>query len=154
MGNLPSPKRASLPSLPERAAHREWIGGRALTLLNHYWREDDPIEMTAAIGRDWADVLEGVPAEYIQRACIQYQRDEPRRKPTPGAIYQLARALMPKPQVVAHRDLSAPLRALERVLTPEEMAEAANATAQRKQAADRILAEAGYSKKINGGTDA
>lgn len=95
MANLPAdPKTASTPSLPERAGHREWIGGRALTLLSHYWREDDPVEMTAAIGRDWADVLEGLPQDVIQRACIQYQREEPRRKPTPGAIYQIATKMM------------------------------------------------------------
>ncbi len=84
-------------SLRERGEHRDWIGGRALTLLSHYWRDDDPVELTAAIGQDWADVLEGIPREYIQRACLRYQREEPRRKPTPGAIYQMARDAMPKP---------------------------------------------------------
>jgi hypothetical protein len=43
--------------------------------------------------------LEGIPQEYVQRACIQYQRDEPRKRPTPGAVYQIARALMPKPRI-------------------------------------------------------
>ena len=85
----------------ERVEHREWIGGRALTLLSHYWRDDDPVELTGAIGRDWADVLEGLPQDAIQKACIQYQRDEPRRKPTPGAIYQVARAMMPRPVTVS-----------------------------------------------------
>lgn len=69
-----------------------------MTLLGHYWRDDDPVELTAAIGRDWADVLEGIPQEYVQRACIQYQREEPRRKPTPGAIYERAAKMMPKPE--------------------------------------------------------
>jgi len=86
--------------LPEREAHRDWIGGRALTLLSHYWRDDDPVELTGAIGRDWADVLEGLPQDLIQRACIEYERTEPRRKPTPGAIYQLARGYIPRPAVV------------------------------------------------------
>jgi len=71
-----------------------------LTLLSHYWRDDDPVELTAAIGADWADVLEGIPAKYIQRACIRYQKDEPRRKPTPGAIYKLACGFMPRPRPV------------------------------------------------------
>lgn len=90
----------STPSLQERADHREWIGGRVVTLLSHYWRDDDPIELTAAIGRDWADVLEGLPQDAIQKACIRYQREEPRRKPTPGAIYEMARAAMPRPAIV------------------------------------------------------
>ncbi len=56
--------------------------------------------MTGALGRDWADVLEGLSQEAIQKAAIQYQRDEPRRKPTPAAIYALARGFMPKPAAV------------------------------------------------------
>ena len=101
MNNLPSNPNASMHLSPERADHREWIGGRALTLLSHYWREDDPITLTAAIGKDWADVLEGLPQDKIQLACIQYQRDEPRRKPTPGAIYQIAIKMLPRPKLVS-----------------------------------------------------
>ena len=72
--------------------------------------------MTAAIGQDWADVLEGIPREFIQRAAIQYQREEPRKKPTPGAIYGLAQRMMPKPQTVREPEP-------ERVpATPEEAA--------------------------------
>lgn len=118
--------------MPERAEHREWIGGRALTLLSHYWRDDDPVELTAAIGRDWADVLEGLPRDVIQRACIQYQRDEPRRKPTPGAIYQVARALMPKP------------RPVERAPEPER-------DPVSKEAAQEILKAAGFRVNKFGG---
>lgn len=90
----------SLEAQEARSDHREWIGGRALTILKHYWRDDDEDAVTAAIGKDWADVLEGLPQAAIQKACIRYQRDEPRRKPTPGAIYQLAREMMPRPAVV------------------------------------------------------
>ena len=54
------------------------------------------------MGKDWADVLEGIPEMYIQQACIRYQREEPRRKPTPGAIYQMALEAMPMPKIV-HR---------------------------------------------------
>lgn len=85
----------------ERADHREWIGGRILTLLSHYWREDDPVQLTAAIGKDWADVLEGLPQDFIDRACIAYMREEPRRKPTPGEVYQRAVAMIPRPKLVA-----------------------------------------------------
>lgn len=125
-----------MPSLQGRAEHREWIGGRALTLLSHYWRDDDPIELTAAIGQDWADVLEGVPREIIQRACIMYQRDEPRRKPTPGAVYQIAMSIMPRPSVVRN----------DRPETPEEKQAYIESTArdridpERKAQAEAILA--------------
>lgn len=115
----------------ERVAHREWIGGRALTLLSHYWRDDDPVELTAAIGADWADVLEGIPAEYIQRACIQYQRENDRRKPTPGSIYQIARNFMPRPAPVPE-----PEREVDRV-SPDR--------------AKEILKEAGFRVNRFGG---
>lgn len=104
MENLPAnQKREWTPSseaLEARDSHREWIGGRAITLLSHYWRDDDDDALTVAMGQDWADVLEGIPAKYIQRACIRYQQDEPRRKPTPGAVYQMARSMMPAPRAV------------------------------------------------------
>lgn len=101
MADLPANQKTGSKHLsPERRNHREWIAGRAITLLSHYWRDDDPLALTAAMGADWADVLEGIPQQYIQTACIVYQRDEPRRKPTPGAIYQLARKIMPAPKVV------------------------------------------------------
>jgi hypothetical protein len=107
MNELPKAPNGSAPSLAERNEHRIWIKGRAATLLSHYWREDDDPALLAAIGKDWADVLEGIPQEYIQRACIQYQRDEPRRKPTPGALYEIARAMMPKPAPVERRRMTA-----------------------------------------------
>jgi hypothetical protein len=131
-------------SSPERTEHRTWIKGRAATLLSHYWREDDDPALLAAIGKDWADVLEGIPQEYIQRACIQYQRDEPRRKPTPGAVYQIARALMPRPKVV-----SAPQAALPASpsMTDEQLEE-------RKARADEIMARAGFRRMNAGGDDA
>lgn len=104
MTDLPANPNAdwkpSLQEPEERKSHREWIGGRVVTILSHYWRDDDDDALTGAIAADWADVLEGLPRDAIQKACIQYQREEPRKKPTPGAIYALARAHMPRPKVV------------------------------------------------------
>lgn len=138
MPNLPSKPNDSTPSLQERGDHREWIGGRALTLLSHYWRDDDPVELTAAIGADWADVLEGLPQDVIQKACIQYQRDEPRRKPTPGAVYQIARELMPRPKPVRPViDHFSPPRDPDEICTKEQAAQ--------------ILKDAGYRVNKFGG---
>lgn len=123
-------------SLPDRADHREWIGGRILTLLSHYWREDDPVELTAAIGRDWADVLEGLPQDAIQAACLKHLRTS-QRKPTPAGIYQMALEAMPRPQIV-HR---APVQEPERPprCSPE--------------AAEEIMRQAGFRPKAFGGQD-
>ncbi len=90
------------------------------------------MELTAAIGKDWADVLEGLPQDAIQKACIQFQRDEPRRKPTPGAIYNLARDMMPKPKAVPQQDPPRP---------PRVSAETAT----------EIMQQAGYAPKRFGG---
>ncbi len=109
MANLPEAKSFSGPSLQERQSRREWILGRIATLLSHYWREDDPSELNEAMGRDWADILEGMPQDAIAKACMAYLRSEPRRKPSPGAIYALAllREYMPRRAVIVPR---APLR--------------------------------------------
>lgn len=92
---------ASNLSSQQRRSNRQWILGRIATLLSHYWRDDDPSELTEAIARDWADILEGVPQAAIASACMKYLREEPRRKPTPGAIYKMARDAMPRPRVVS-----------------------------------------------------
>jgi hypothetical protein len=56
--------------------------------------------LTEAIARDWADILEGLPQDAISKACTSYLRSEPRRKPTPGAIYALARDFVPRPVIL------------------------------------------------------
>jgi len=56
--------------------------------------------MDAALARDWCDILEGMTQEAISKACMAYLRDEPRRKPAPGAIYALARSFTPRPAIV------------------------------------------------------
>ncbi len=102
---LTSSNGNSTPSLRDQPDHRQWIAGRIYTLLSHYWREDDPDALTTAIASDWVEVLAGMPQRAIQAACLQYLRDEPRRKPTPGAILALARDATPSPPrlVVAYQ---------------------------------------------------
>ena len=124
-------KTSSTPSLPEREAHREWVGGRVATLLAHYWRDDDPKHLIGAIARDWVKVLEGLPRDAVDRACLRYLRDEPRRKPTPGAIYAMAREEIPRP-VVVHR-------------TPPEDKRPDPVSAER---ATEILKEFGFSRRF------
>ena len=136
MGELQKASNGSRHLSQERAAHREWIGGRAVTLLSHYWRDDDPVELTAAIGQDWADVLAGLPRDAIEQAAIRYLRSEPRKRPTPGAIYALARECMPPP-VVEFRAPD-PVRAKERA-RPEfvsELLRAAGFAPKKMEATD------------------
>lgn len=107
--------------------------GRIATLLSHYWREDDPSELTAAIARDWADILEGIPQDALSKACTAYLRNEPRRKPTPGAIYALAREFIPRPAIVPPPDFNRP------------------PLAERQRIAQEVLGKAGYQPKTFGG---
>jgi hypothetical protein len=87
------------------------------------------------MGRDWADILEGMPQDAIAKACTAYLREEPRRKPTPGAVYALARNYIPRPVIVSRApEPEAPKR--ERV------------SAER---AAEILAESGFRPRKFGG---
>jgi len=98
MTNLAKASNGSTHLSKEQLAHREWIGGRVITLLSHYYRPDDPDELTAATGADWVAVLGGLSQQFIAKACVTYLRDNPTRKPTPGAIYDLASGMMVKPR--------------------------------------------------------
>lgn len=90
--------------------------------------------MTEAIARDWADILEGLPQDAISKACTAYLRAEPRRKPTPGAIYAMARDFIPRPVIVAR--------------TPEPRQERMSA-----ERAAEIMAEVGFRPKTFGGQE-
>lgn len=131
MGELASEPNNSAHLSPERIDHRTWIKGRVATLLGHYWREDDDPALLAAMGKDWADVLEGLPQEYIQRACVAYLREET-RKPKPCDIYERARRMMPRPEItpVAREEAMRPHH--ERVTADQ---------------ANKILEEAGFRPK-------
>jgi len=70
-----------------------------MVLLSHYFRpEDDEAVMRAQAG-DWIDILKGFPQYAIEKACREYLVEEPRRKPTPGAIVELCRKCMPRPVI-------------------------------------------------------
>jgi hypothetical protein len=121
--NLPQKEMtASVPSLREHQPHRQWIAGRIATLLSHYWRDDDPMELLTAMATDWVEVLAGMPQSALQQACIQYLRDEPRRRPTPGAILDLARRILPPPSLV--RKVSMPPVEVDRIVATKDQREA------------------------------
>lgn len=132
MENLPSRATNSAPSLQERASHREWIGGAVFTLLQHYWRPDDPLEVTAAIAKDWVDILEPFPQAALEHARKSYLQAQPNRRPTPADIRNRAAAW------VQH---NVPKRAAgqepQRLAAPERKPVDA-------ETAQRLMAEAGF----------
>jgi hypothetical protein len=82
-GNLPLPTR-------------EWLTGRVMVLLSHFYtQETDPAVVRAQAG-DWFDTLWDVPQEAIEGACRDYLRNGPRRRPSPGDIRNLATIRLPK----------------------------------------------------------
>lgn len=135
--NQPEARKDYGLSSAERTKRRAWIKGRAATLLSHYWREDDDPALLAAVGKDWADVLEGIPQHILDLACKRYLREEPRRRPTPGAIYQMARVMMPAPHIV--RDNARPQTAEERDAYIESVGRD-KINPERKAQAEAILA--------------
>ena len=48
-----------------------------------------PQDQQMAVIDDWVDALAEFPREKIQSACAKYIRDEPTKRPTPGAIVRL-----------------------------------------------------------------
>ena len=112
---------------------REWLMGRIVTLLSHYYRPDDDPEILRAQAADWYVVLKGFPIYAINAACVDYLANEPRRKPAPGAIVELCRKVMPKPRLGAD-DQRLALPEPERVRVSKEVA-------------NEILAQAGFAPK-------
>jgi len=67
-------------------ASPEWIAGRIETLLSHYFRPETNEMIEEAAMMDWIKALSGYSQDQIGKACDQYLRTEPRRRPTPGDI--------------------------------------------------------------------
>jgi hypothetical protein len=72
----------------------QWISGRIATVLGHYFVGNTSQPLGAAVFRDWIDILGDLPAHAIQEACLKWLRTEPRRRPGPGDIRELALRLV------------------------------------------------------------
>lgn len=79
------------------------------------------MHLVTGIAADWVEVLGGMPQAAIHQACVQYLRNEPRRRPTPGAILELARIAVPPPAIVRHPD---PMPPQKRDLVTKEQRDA------------------------------
>ena len=65
-----------------------------MTLLRFYWESDEDAAVLAEMARDWIEILGPIPQGAVAEACRLYLRDEPRKRPTPGAIRALAMQAM------------------------------------------------------------
>jgi len=114
--------------------------GRVVTLLSHYFQPDTDPAVVRAIAEDWWDVLAPYPEAAVAQACKDYLRDEPKVRPTPGAIRSLAIKAMaadprlappalpkpPEPERVRVTPEAAARILHEAGLTPQRMAAIAN----------------------------
>jgi hypothetical protein len=115
----------------------EWIAGRIGTLLDHYFQPDDPAEVSRAQMMDWIRILSTVPQQAISASCEDYLRDQPRKRPTPGEIYNRSNAwLLSKGYAKRPR-----LGPVDRALPPPERTDA------DRERAGEILDRAGFTAK-------
>lgn len=71
----------------------EWITGRVVTLLSHYFVAQLEAGQAKAVARDWIETLERYPAWAIAKACRWWlSMENPRKsfKPVPGDIQDRA----------------------------------------------------------------
>ena len=66
--------------------HAQWIAGRIMTLLSHYFQPENPAEVQEAALDDWVEALSPFSQQAIDGACKRYIIDQPRRRPSPGDI--------------------------------------------------------------------
>lgn len=128
-----------------------------MTLLSHYFQPDGDPMVASMAAEDWVDILAPFPQRAISEACRAYMRDEPTRRPTPGAIRGLAAKVLETEfkRAEAARALPPPDRL--RLVTPteQETAEARfqrriaeeRAAAARREAAQRVLDSAGFTAR-------
>jgi hypothetical protein len=112
---------------------REWLAGRIVTLLKHYFEADEDPAVIREMARDWIEVLGELPEAAIAEACRTYLCDEPRKRPTPGAIRGLALKVAVRDARIARPALPPPPEPERVPATPEARA--------------RILAEFGLTER-------
>ncbi len=56
-----------------RGSQRNWLAGRILTLLKHFYIDfKEPASLTRAIARDWIGILERYSPQAIDHACAEW----------------------------------------------------------------------------------
>lgn len=88
--------------------------------------------MTAAAATDWLDLLGNLPKFAIEHACRQYLKNQPTRRPTPGAIRNMALSEMER-----QRKNSVPRRIAPPMPDPEP-------TPEQKARVEDIVRKAGF----------
>lgn len=76
-------------------ASDEWVRGRIVTLLSHYYISDKPEPLDRALADDWIEAIASspngaLPEWALQRACVRWlSGPNARKRPLPGDILAL-----------------------------------------------------------------
>jgi len=89
--------------------------------------------LTAAALTDWIEILSPFSRQDVSEACTQYLKNQPRRRPAPGAIRSIILARR-------ERDMQ-----MNRLSLPKPKAEPVNRVTA--EAAQRIIEQAGYARR-------
>lgn len=128
----PTPRHDRSLSPQELADHRQKIASEVKIILSAYFQPHETQEIQSAQLAWWCDELQEWTREQVVYALRQWNRDEPRRRPTPGDITQLLKQLRGRKE--AERMAREPM--------PEPPKERIS-----KERAQEILAEAGFAPK-------
>lgn len=129
----PTPQIAKGLSQQELFAHRDQIYSEVMAVLGAYYQPSDPPEVRAINKAWWCDELQDWTHEQVVYALRQWNRDNPRLRPTPGDILRMLKRLRGMKEAQRMRtNAPAPEPEKERA-TPEQV--------------NAILAEAGFSPK-------
>lgn len=74
------------------SAERTKIAAEISRLLAHYWSAAEDQRLRAAVSRDWLEDLQEFRADWVEEACRQWRRSEPKR-PTISDIRKLCQRI-------------------------------------------------------------
>src|SRR6056297_1194063 len=87
----PTPQLAKSLSPPELEQHRRTIAFNVRTVLSAYFQPHESEEIKAAQLSWWCDELEDWTHEQVVWALRQWNRENPRLRPTPGDIVAICK---------------------------------------------------------------
>ncbi|WP_305968542.1 MULTISPECIES: hypothetical protein [unclassified Mameliella] len=126
----PTPQHAASLSPQELADHRQKIASEVEVVLSAYFQPNEGADIRAAQLAWWCDELQDWTREQVVFALRQWNRANPRRRPTPGDISGLLKEIRGRKEAERMRATAPP---------PEPEKERVS-----KEQAEAILKDAGF----------
>lgn len=131
----PTPELSKSLSRQELEEHREKIAFEVRVVLSAYFQPNESNEVQAAQLAWWCDELEDWTHEQVVWALRRWNKENPDRRPSPGHISKLLLKTRGKKEVERAK------LALSQQPTPEPQGQTEEEKAQRREAAQKIIAE-------------